>query len=156
MRSKSLQLENFTWKNFQVWQCTLCENEISSQYGHAAAAAAKSLQLCLTPCDPIGGSPPGCSVPGILRARIPKWVAVSFSNMNMGSIVIFLWQNKHSWNKQRVSRYFLSSLLLLLLLLLQSVLLLSHSVVRNPPCKRYRFYPWINGNPFRILAWEIP
>ena len=33
---------------------------------HAAAAAAKSLQLCLTLCDPIDGSPPGSSVPEIL------------------------------------------------------------------------------------------
>ena len=31
------------------------------------AAAAKSLQLCLTLCDAMDGSPPGCSVPGILR-----------------------------------------------------------------------------------------
>ena len=35
----------------------------------AAAAAAKSLQLCLTLCDPIDGSPPGSPVPGILHAR---------------------------------------------------------------------------------------
>ena len=35
----------------------------------AAAAAAKSLQLCLTLCDPIDGSPPGYPVPGILQAR---------------------------------------------------------------------------------------
>ena len=35
---------------------------------HAAAAAAKSLQLCLTSCDPIDGRPPGSSVPGILQA----------------------------------------------------------------------------------------
>ena len=34
-----------------------------------AAAAAKSLQLCLTLCDPIDGSPPGSPVPGILQAR---------------------------------------------------------------------------------------
>ena len=32
----------------------------------AAAAAAKSLQSCLTLCDPIDGSPPGSPVPGIL------------------------------------------------------------------------------------------
>ena len=32
----------------------------------AAAAAAKSLQSCLTPCDPIDGSPPGSPIPGIL------------------------------------------------------------------------------------------
>ena len=34
-----------------------------------AAAAAKSLQLCLTLCDPIDGSQPDSPVPGILQAR---------------------------------------------------------------------------------------
>ena len=33
---------------------------------YLAAAAAKSLQSCPTLCDPIDGSPPGSSVPGIL------------------------------------------------------------------------------------------
>ena len=42
--------------------------------------AAKSLQSCPTLCDPIDGSPPGSPVPGILQARTPKWVAISFSN----------------------------------------------------------------------------
>ena len=46
----------------------------------AAAAAAKSLQLCPTLCDPIDGSPPGSPVPGILQARILEWIAISFSN----------------------------------------------------------------------------
>ena len=45
----------------------------------AAAAAAKSLQLCLTLCDPIDSSPPGSTVPGILQARTLEWVAISFS-----------------------------------------------------------------------------
>ena len=45
-----------------------------------AAAAAKSLQLCLTLCDPIDGSPPGSHIPGILQARTLEWVAISFSN----------------------------------------------------------------------------
>ena len=49
-------------------------------YAAAAAAAAKSLQSCLTLCDPIDSSPPGSSVPGILQARILEWVAISFSN----------------------------------------------------------------------------
>ena len=44
------------------------------------AAAAKSLQLCLTLCNPIAGSPPGSPVPGILQATILEWVAISFSN----------------------------------------------------------------------------
>ena len=43
-------------------------------------AAAKSLQLCLTPCDPIDSSPPGSTIPGILQARTLEWVAISFSN----------------------------------------------------------------------------
>ena len=46
----------------------------------AAAAAAKSLQLCPTLCDPIGGSPSGSPDPGILQARTLEWVAISFSN----------------------------------------------------------------------------
>ena len=46
---------------------------------HAAAAAAKSLQPCLTLCDPIDGSPPGSPIPGILLARTLEWVAISFS-----------------------------------------------------------------------------
>ena len=45
-----------------------------------AVAAAKSLQSCSTLCDPIDGSPPGSPVPGILQARTPEWVAISFSN----------------------------------------------------------------------------
>ena len=46
----------------------------------AAAAAAKSLQSCPTLCDPINGSPPGPTVPGILQARTLEWVAISSSN----------------------------------------------------------------------------
>ena len=45
-----------------------------------AAAAAKSLQSCLTLCDPIDSSPPGSPVPGILQARTLEWVAISFCN----------------------------------------------------------------------------
>ena len=46
----------------------------------AAAAVAKSLQLCPTLCNPIDGSLPGPAVPGILQARILEWVAISSSN----------------------------------------------------------------------------
>ena len=31
-------------------------------------------------CNPIDGSPPGSPIPGILRARILEWVAISFSS----------------------------------------------------------------------------
>ena len=46
----------------------------------SAAAAAKSLQLCPTLCDPIDSSPSGSAVPGILQARTLEWVAISFSS----------------------------------------------------------------------------
>ena len=49
-------------------------------YFTPTAVAAKLLQLCLTLCDPIDGSPPGCPIPGILQARTLEWVAISFSN----------------------------------------------------------------------------
>ena len=45
----------------------------------AAAATAKSLQSCPTPCDTIDGSPPGSPIPGILQARTLEWVAIFFS-----------------------------------------------------------------------------
>ena len=44
-------------------------------------AAAKSLQLCPTLCNPIESSPPGSPVPGILQARTLEWVAIAFSNV---------------------------------------------------------------------------
>ena len=47
---------------------------------YLSAAAAKSLQSCLTLCDPIDGSPPGSTIPGILQARTLEWVAIFFSN----------------------------------------------------------------------------
>ena len=47
---------------------------------NTAAAAAKLHQSCQTLCNPIDGSPPGSSVPGILQERTLEWVAISFSN----------------------------------------------------------------------------
>ena len=46
----------------------------------AAAAAAKSLQSCLTLCDPIDSSPPGSPIPGTFQARTLEWIAISFSS----------------------------------------------------------------------------
>ena len=50
------------------------------QVNAAAAAAAKSLQLCPTLCDPIDGSSQGSAISGILQARTLEWVAISLSN----------------------------------------------------------------------------
>ena len=67
---------------------TICSKEqttwriyCQSREGYApSAAAAKSLQSCPALCDPIGGSPSGSPVPGILQARTLEWVVISFSN----------------------------------------------------------------------------
>ena len=50
---------------------------------YAERSAAALLQSCPTLCNPTDGSPPGCSVPGILQARILGWVAISFSSAFM-------------------------------------------------------------------------
>ena len=56
--------------------CCPPETIITLLIGYAAAA--KSLQSCLTLCDPIDGSRPGSPVPGILKARTLEWVAIYF------------------------------------------------------------------------------
>ena len=49
--------------------------KVRSEYIFIHVYAAKLLQSCSTLCDPIDGSPPGSTVPGILQARTPlvKW-----------------------------------------------------------------------------------
>ena len=42
----------------------------------AAAAAAKSLQSCLTLCDPTDGNPPGSPIPGFSRQE--QWSGLPF------------------------------------------------------------------------------
>jgi len=41
--------------------------------GEPPAAAAKLLQSWPTLCNPIDGSPPGSTIPGILQARTLEW-----------------------------------------------------------------------------------
>ena len=62
---EDIQMAKRYIKRFSIW-LMLC--------------SAKSLQSCLTLCDPIDGSPPGSPVPGILQARTLEWVAISFFN----------------------------------------------------------------------------
>ena len=68
------EIFTFKWLKFElnlIVSLTLCINVTS---------AVKSLQSCLTLCNPIDGSPPGSAIPGILQARTLEWVAISFSN----------------------------------------------------------------------------
>ena len=70
------------WINFLFSKLYMFPQYIfSGIYSGFAAAAAKSLQSCLTLCDPIDGSPPGSPVPGILQAQTLEWVAISFSSV---------------------------------------------------------------------------
>ena len=62
---------------------------IASEERCSTAAAAKSLQLCPTLCDPIDGSPPGSLVPGILQARTLEWVSYSTVSSNLKIKVLF-------------------------------------------------------------------
>ena len=61
--------DHFTRSESTNWSSPCCLNRV-----------AKSLQSCLTLCDPIDSSPPGSPVPGILQGRTLEWVAISFSN----------------------------------------------------------------------------
>ena len=47
-------------------------------YIYTMEYSAKSLQSCLTRCDPVDSSPPGSAIPGILQARILEWVTITF------------------------------------------------------------------------------
>ena len=57
---------NKTVPKVPLASCCLVQNQHSM---NTAAAATKSLQSCLTLCDPIDGSPPGFSVHGITKSR---------------------------------------------------------------------------------------
>ena len=82
---KSLEKEMAIHSSIPTWEMSWTEEpgglqSMGWQKSQTAATAAKSLQSCLTLCDPIDGSPPGSAVPGILQARALEWVAIFFSN----------------------------------------------------------------------------
>ena len=68
-----------TWIRHKHTYLMFLLNLLSPSWFHPSAPA-KSLQSCLTLCDPIDGSPPGSAVPGILQARTLEWVAMPFPN----------------------------------------------------------------------------
>ena len=90
-----------SWKSFKVTHLmNHMKNPISALSDPfpslaAAAAAAKSLQLCLTLCHTIDGSPLGPPVPGILQARTLEWVATSFSNAGKWKVKVK--SLSHAW-----------------------------------------------------------
>ena len=71
----------FAYSSLSTEALNKCVKWMNEVKGIPAAAAAKSLQLCPTLCDPIDGSPWGSPIPGILQARTREWVAISFSSV---------------------------------------------------------------------------
>ena len=69
-------LERCNWSKLTLEEIDYMKRHIYTY----AAAAAKSLQLCPTLCDPTDGSPPGSPISGILPAETLEWVAISISN----------------------------------------------------------------------------
>ena len=56
-----------------IFQLNSSQMVVFSLFALSAAAAAKSLQSCLTLCNPIDSSLPGSLIPGILQARTLEW-----------------------------------------------------------------------------------
>ena len=70
---KPLEKEMATCSSILTWKIPCTKKP--------AAAAAKSLQLCLTLCDPIDSSPLGSPVPGILQARTLEFGGLQFMEL---------------------------------------------------------------------------
>ena len=64
---------------------------LSSRLLTTAAAAAKSLQSCPTPCDPMDCSPPGSPAHGVFQARALEWGAIAFSVAHHSALSKFPW-----------------------------------------------------------------
>ena len=80
--AESDMTESLNWTELNLSKAEVSGNKDMKRVNFKLfpAAAAKSLQLCLTLWDPIDGSPPGSPIPGILQARTLEWVTISFSN----------------------------------------------------------------------------
>ena len=72
-REKTLHMHITRWPTPKSYWLYSLQPKMEKLY------AAKSLQSCLTLCDPWDGSPPSSPIPGILQARTLEWVAISFS-----------------------------------------------------------------------------
>ena len=59
--------------------CRQMSEKRKETFGHSLCMRVKSLQSCLTLCDPMDCSLPGSSVDGILQARMLEWVAMPSS-----------------------------------------------------------------------------
>ena len=72
-----------------------------------AAAAAKSLQSCLTLRDPMDCSPPGSSVHGIFQARVLEWSAIAFFSV-LKKTATSRWQSPYMESPSQTNGKYLS------------------------------------------------
>ena len=77
----------------------------------AAAAAAKSLQSCLTLCDPMDCSLPGSSVHGVFQATVLEWGAIAFSTSLVTRAYIQLASHESLCQRNFVSLLFSATVL---------------------------------------------
>ena len=63
----------FVYVCIHIYKCIHTDPSVYVQ----SLVCAKSLQTCLTLCDPMGCSPPGSYVHGIFQARTLKWATLS-------------------------------------------------------------------------------
>ena len=84
-------LVSAVWRNEPAICTHICPSSWTSSPSHLSKspqrgpplsehfyAAAKSLQSCPTLCDPIGSSPQGSPVPGVLQAPTEHWSGLPF------------------------------------------------------------------------------
>ena len=90
------------WPAREILQCQ-SENHVLNAADAGSywrpAAAAKSLQSCPTPCNPMDCSPPGSSAHGIFQARVLEWGAIAFSDWRPAGNAFCVWLS----NKLRVA-----------------------------------------------------
>ena len=92
-------------KNFPVYWGGWTKGDfkiVCMLWSYNAAAAAKSLQLCPTLCDPMDCSLPGSSAHGLFQARVLEWVAIAFSEECTRDSKINLWILFKNLNKRNV------------------------------------------------------
>ena len=68
-----------SWPRDGSLDSCIADSSPLSQQRSPVLRCAKSLQSCRTLCSPMDSRLPGSSVHGILQARLPKWVVISFS-----------------------------------------------------------------------------
>ena len=82
IKMNEIMLFEETWVDLEIIILSKVSQKEKDKYHmiFLHAAAAMSLQLCPTLCNPIDSSPSGSTIPGILQARTLEWVAISVSN----------------------------------------------------------------------------